>query len=57
VGTIGTTDEGAYYDVWFVKVDASGAYIPETQSWLILPLLLNATFMIIICIQKLPKNR
>jgi len=32
-------------------------YIPEFPSWIILPLLITATLLIIICKQKLPKNR
>jgi len=32
-------------------------YIPEFPSWIILPLLITATALIIICKQKLPKNR
>jgi len=31
--------------------------IPEFPSWIILPLLITATLLIIICKQKLPKNR
>jgi len=33
------------------------AIIPEFPSWIILPLLITATLLIIICKQKLPKNR
>jgi len=32
-GTTKSTDEGAHYDIWFAKVDASGVYIPEFLSW------------------------
>ena len=32
-------------------------YIPEFPQWIILPLLITATVVAIICKQKLPKNR
>jgi len=41
-------------DFWLVKTDAQG--IPEFPSWIILPLLLTATLLIIICNRKLPKT-
>jgi hypothetical protein len=56
-GTTRSTDEGTNYDVWFAKVDAEGAIIPEFQSWIILPLLLTAALAIIVSKQRLTKNR
>jgi len=41
-------------DFWLVKTDEHG--IPEFPSWIILPLLLTATFVAIICKQRLPKT-
>ena len=32
-GTTRSTEEGAYYDIWFAKVDASGEQIPEFPIW------------------------
>ena len=40
-------------DFWLVKTDAQG--IPEFPLWIILPLLLVATLLILICKQRLPK--
>ena len=41
-------------DFWLVKTDAQG--IPEFPSCVILPLLITATLLIIICNRKLPKT-
>jgi len=43
------------YDFWLVKTDESGV-IPEFPSWVILPLLLVATLVVIIYKQRLPKT-
>jgi hypothetical protein len=32
-GTTRSTDEDAHYDIWFAKVDPSGAIIPEFPTW------------------------
>jgi len=40
------------HDFWLVKTDAQG--IPEFPSWIILPLLVTATLLIIICKKRLP---
>jgi len=56
-GTTRSTDEGTHYDVWFAKVDPSGAIIPEFPSGIILPLLLTATLAIMVSKQRLTKNR
>ncbi len=42
---------------WTVIVEENTESIPEFPSWIILPLLLVATLFIIICKQRLPKNR
>jgi len=42
-------------DAWLIKTDETGV-IPEFPSWTILPLLLVATLVIIICKQRLPKT-
>jgi hypothetical protein len=42
--------------LWVAKV-APSAVIPEFPQWVILPLLLTASLFIVICKQKLPKNR
>jgi hypothetical protein len=42
--------------VWLAKI-APSSVIPEFSSWIILPLLLTATLLIMVCKQKLPKNR
>jgi len=55
-GTTQSTDEGAYYDIWFAKVDASGEIIPEFPSWLILPLFLMASLVAIIVKKRLTKT-
>lgn len=57
-GTTRTTEEGAYYDIWFAKVDSSGEIIPEFPSWVILPLTMIATLIAAVmkrrrlCIEK-----
>jgi len=56
-GTTRSTDEEAYYDVWFAKVDASGVYIPEFPTWIILPLFVTATLVVIIYRKKLTKQK
>ena len=56
-GTTRSTDEGAHYDIWFAKVNPSGAIIPEFPTWIILPLLLTATLAIMVSKQRLTKNR
>ncbi len=55
-GTTKSTDEGAHYDIWFAKVDASGEVIPEFPSWAILPLLVVATLVGVIIRNKIRKN-
>ena len=47
-GTTKSTDEEAYYDVWFAKVDASGEPIPEFPAWIILPLTMITTLVAIV---------
>jgi len=42
-------------DFWLLKTDEYGV-IPEFPSWVILPLLLTATLLILICKQRLPKT-
>ena len=48
-----------FYDstVYFTISANSEQNIPEFPSWIVLPLLITATLLIIICKQKLPKNR
>jgi hypothetical protein len=41
-------------DWWIIKTDAQG--IPEFPSWVILPLVITATLVILICKQRLPKT-
>jgi len=55
-GTTQSTNEGAHYDIWFAKVDASGVYIPEFPSWLILPLFMAATLSAVIVYSRLTKK-
>jgi len=43
------------YDFWLVKTDEHGV-IPEFPSWAVLPLLITATLVIIVCKKRLPKN-
>jgi len=47
-GTTRSTDEEAYYDIWFAKVDASGEPIPEFPAWIILPLTMITTLVAIV---------
>jgi len=44
------------YDFWLAKTDEYGI-IPEFPSWIILPLLITASLVIIICKQKLTQKR
>lgn len=56
-GTTRSTDEGAHYDIWFARVDASGAIIPEFPSWT--PMLILLTLLAValaIYKRRLPKN-
>jgi hypothetical protein len=53
-GYSGSLDIAGKTDFWLVKTDAQG--IPEFPSWIILPLLLTATLLILICKQRLPKT-
>jgi len=55
-GAIGFLTEPASITSAMEKYTPRG-YIPEFPSWIILPLLITATLLIIICKQKLPKNR
>jgi len=55
-GTTRSSYEGAYYDVWFAEVDASGDPVPEFPSWLILPLFLMASLVAIIVKKRLTKT-
>ena len=43
-------------DAWLIKTDEAGV-IPEFPSWTILPLLLTATLLAIICKKRLPKTQ
>jgi len=43
------------YDFWLAKTDEHGV-IPEFPSWAVLPLLITATLVIIVCKKRLPKN-
>lgn len=43
------------YDFWLVKTDECGV-IPEFSSWIILPLLLTVTLLIILCKRRLAKT-
>jgi len=54
-GDMHSTDAGIIYDAFLVKTDEHGI-IPEFPSWIILPLLITATLVIIICKQRLPKT-
>jgi hypothetical protein len=42
-------------DYWLIKTDKYGI-IPEFPPWIILPLLITATLIILICKQRLPKT-
>jgi hypothetical protein len=42
-------------ELWLIKTDKYGN-IPEFPSWIILPLFLTATLVVIICKKRLPKN-
>jgi len=53
-GYSGSLDIAGKTDFWLAKTDAQG--IPEFPSWVILPLLLTATLLILICKQRLPKT-
>lgn len=55
-GTTRSTYQGAYYDVWFAEVDASGDPVPEFPSWLIIPLFLTASLAAIIVKKRLTKT-
>ena len=39
-GSTKSLDEGAHYDIWFAKVDASSDLIPEFPSWILLMIML-----------------
>jgi len=43
------------YDFWLIKTDEHGI-IPEFPSWIILPLLITATLLVILCRRKLTKT-
>jgi len=43
------------YDFWLAKTDEHGV-IPEFPSWAVLPLLITATLVIMVCKKRLPKN-
>ena len=49
-----TGEIGPVSDFWLVRTDEYG--IPEFPSWTILPLLIAATLVVIICKKKLPKT-
>jgi len=55
-GTTRSTDEGAHYDVWFAKVDASGEPVPEFPSWIIMPLFMVATLSSVMVYRRLTKK-
>jgi len=42
-------------DFWLAKTDKHGV-IPEFPSWAVLPLLITATLVIMVCKKRLPKN-
>jgi len=42
-------------DFWLAKTDEHGV-IPEFPSWAVLPLLITATLVIMVCKKRLPKN-
>jgi len=56
-GTTKSTDEGAYYDIWFAKVDSSGVYIPEFPSWTPLLIMLVAVVVVSIVYRRKLQNR
>jgi len=47
-GTTKSTDEEAYYDIWFAKVDASGEPIPEFPAWV--PLLFTIVALVVVLV-------
>jgi len=55
-GTTQSPDEGAHYEVWFAKADASGESIPEFPSWAILPIILLVTLVVTVYRKKLTKH-
>ena len=55
-GTTRSTDEGAHYDIWFARVDASGAIIPEFPTWTPMLFVLGiVAIVVVIYKRKLPK--
>jgi len=55
-GTTRSTDEGTHYDIWFARVDASGAIIPEFPTWTPMLFVLGiVAIVVVIYKRKLPK--
>jgi len=54
-GWTGSLDIFGKTEFWLIKTDEHGI-IPEFPSWVILPLLITATLIILICKQRLPKT-